>query len=65
MEKETEIVTMQKEEFYYNLFEVVEEFRKEFKTWQAGIDIDIYTIRRILIPLLEKIPPSLSLITHP
>mgnify|MGYP001164604621 CR=1 FL=1 len=54
MEKETEIVTMQKEEFYYNYSKVVEEFRKEFKKWQAGIDIDIYTIRKNIIPLFEE-----------
>lgn len=51
---EKENVTIHKEEFYYNYSKVVDEFQKEFKKWQAGIDIDIYTIRKNIIPLFEE-----------
>ncbi|MDP4084686.1 MAG: HD-GYP domain-containing protein [Bacillota bacterium] len=40
---------------FMNLFlQSVNQFKKEFQSWQAGIPIDINKIRSLLLPLLEK-----------
>ncbi len=47
--------------------QAVQTYKKQFQSWQAGMKVDILTIRKILLPLLEKInenPNELILIHH-
>jgi len=38
----------------------VRQYKKEFKSWQSGLPIDITIIRNILLPLIEKLDSSSS-----
>ncbi|WP_034669177.1 HD-GYP domain-containing protein [Bacillus methanolicus] len=38
----------------------VKEYKREFKSWQAGLPINISRIREIILPLIEKAETSIS-----
>lgn len=38
----------------------VQNYKKEFKNWQAGLSVDISKIRSIMLPLIEKLETSPS-----
>jgi HD-GYP domain-containing protein (c-di-GMP phosphodiesterase class II) len=40
--------------------QAVQEYKKEFKSWQAGLPINISRIREIILPLIEKAETSTS-----
>lgn len=55
-QRDEQLVAMiQTDEFVTNYLQVVEQFKIEFKKWQSGKDVDVFTIRNSLIPLFEDI----------
>lgn len=54
-EKESEKESNKKEESFTDYFlQAVQQYKKEFQSWQAGTTVDISKIRNIIIPLIEK-----------
>mgnify|MGYP001947115492 CR=1 FL=1 len=47
------VPSLQKGEFVDHYLQVVDQLKKEFKKWQAGIDVDVLTIRKNIIPLFD------------
>ena len=56
-EEEDETKKQQKKSYsFMNLYlKAVQTYKKLFQSWQAGIKVDILSIRKILLPLIEKL----------
>ncbi|MFK4998991.1 hypothetical protein ACI2OX_22010 [Bacillus sp. N9] len=40
--------------FHSSYIKAVEHYKREFQSWQAGVSVDILSIRKIILPLIKK-----------
>ncbi|WP_227936888.1 HD-GYP domain-containing protein [Alkalihalobacillus deserti] len=46
---------LEKNEFLFEYLEAVKQFKKLFRSWQAGRKVEMFEVRTIFVPLIEKV----------